>query len=422
MAKSTDMNVREVTLNEAAERVALCVLADLPVFLWGPAGIGKSEFVHQVARENDGVSIDLRMANLQPTDLMGIPYYEKEQNTMSWAHPSMLPVNDIAAEMGVSHAEFAAAQKALSARLKNSNRVLASKHKMIVLFLDELNTAPPATQAAAYQLVLDRAVGEYKLPSNVRIICAGNREQDSGVTYKMPAPLRNRLIHLEVRSDFESWFSWATTIGDQHPDVIGYIAFKKDNLSNFDPKSSSRAFATPRSWSFVSRIIRQAEAMGADQSTVSDLIAGAVGDGIAVQFQAYKKIGKSLPSPTEILSGKVTKLVNRDIAAQYSLIMSLCYEMRELWRNDSTSEGVNSKGKETRRWKSTKVENEWMAKVDHFITFVMDNFETELAIMGARIAMRQYELPFLPGKLKGLQTFIGRYGKFIIDAAGSASR
>ena len=131
---------------------------------------------------------------------------------------------------------------------------LASQHNQIILFLDEMNSAAPAVQAAAYQLILNRRVGTYHLPDNVVIVAAGNRETDKGVTYRMPAPLANRFLHLELRTDYDDWLQWATN-NRVHEQVVGYIGFAKQDLYDFDPKSSSRSFATPRSWNFVSDLL-----------------------------------------------------------------------------------------------------------------------------------------------------------------------
>jgi MoxR-like ATPase len=161
---------------------------------------------------------------MEPTDLRGIPFFNKDNGKMDWAPPIDLPDEE-----------------------------LASQYPVIVLFLDEMNSAPPSVQAAGYQLVLNRRVGKYRLPDNVVIVAAGNRESDKGVTYRMPMPLANRFLHVEMRSDFTTWQSWAVT-HDIHQDVVSFLSFSKNDLYNFDAKSSSRAFPTPRSWTFVSEL------------------------------------------------------------------------------------------------------------------------------------------------------------------------
>ena len=121
---------------------------------------------------------------------------------------------------------------------------LADQFECIVLFLDEMNQAPQSVQAAAYQLILNRRLGTYTLPDNVLIVAAGNRESDRGVAYRMPSPLANRFVHLEMGVDFDDWQVWALE-NKIHSDVVGYLTSNKMDLFNFDPKTASRAFATP---------------------------------------------------------------------------------------------------------------------------------------------------------------------------------
>jgi hypothetical protein len=260
-----------------------------------------------------------------------------------------------------------------------------------ILFLDELNSAAPATQAAAFQLVLNRRVGTYVLPKGVSIVAAGNREGDKGVTYRMPAPLANRFLHVELRCDFDDWHQWAVT-NRVHEQVVGYLGFAKQDLYDFDPKSSSKAFATPRSWMFVSELLEEDDV---PDNTLTDLIAGAVGEGLAVKFMAHRKVAKQMPKPEDILNGKVKKSEIKEISAMYSLTISLCYELQEADRK--------------------KAKN-WDAMADNFFGFMMDNFPTELVVMGAKVALTNYQLPFDASKLANFDKFHTKYGKYIIQA------
>ncbi len=360
---------RTVSATEAKAAILRCFKAQRPVFLWGPMGIGKSELTQGIADEMGGTMIDLRMATMEPTDIRGIPFYNKESGKMEWAPPVELPSEEFAAQ-----------------------------YPVVVLFLDEMNSAAPAVQAAAYQLVLNRRVGTYVLPKNVVIIAAGNRESDKGVTYRMPAPLANRFVHLEMRVDFDSWMDWAVD-NRIHKDVVGYLNFAKADLFDFDPKSSSRSFATPRSWTFVSELLD--DDAGASR-VLTDLISGAVGDGVAVKFVAHRKIAAHLPLPTDILAGKVKTLECKEISAMYSLVVSMCYELQDA--HNKTAGEKNKDG--------------WHEMVDNFFKYMMDNFTTEIVVMGARVALTTYKLPIVPGKLKSFNDFHKKYGKYIIAAAG----
>jgi hypothetical protein len=341
-----------------------CFGTKRPVFLWGPPGIGKSDLIRSIAEEIGGAVIDLRLGQMEPTDLRGIPFYNKDNGKMDWAPPIDLPDEEF-----------------------------ASQYEHVILFLDELTSGAPSVQAAAYQLVLDRRVGKYKLPDNVVVVAAGNRESDKGVTYRMPTPLANRFIHLEMKVDFESWLDWAVE-HNVHKDVVGYLTFAKGDLYTFDAKSSSRAFATPRSWVFASELLDN----DLDVITTTNLIAGTVGEGLAIKFCAHRKIAKKMPNPTDILMGKVTGLELREISAMYSLVISMCYELKEALDN-----GVD--------------DTEFHAMADNFFRFMIDNFEVELVVMGARVALTTYKLPLQPTKLKNFDEFHKKYGKYILNAS-----
>jgi hypothetical protein len=196
---------------------------------------------------------------------------------------------------------------------------------------------------------------------------------------------------LELRHDFEDWLNWATS-NRIHEQVVGYLGFAKQDLYDFDPKSSSRAFATPRSWSFVSDLLTDDDL---DEGTLTDLVSGAIGEGLAVKFMAHRKVAKQMPNPTDILAGKVAKCNIKEISAMYSLSISLCYELQEADKK--------------------RVKN-WDGMADNFFRFIMDNFPTELVVMGAKIALTNYQLPFDSSKLSNFDEFHDKFGKYIITA------
>ena len=367
MSKDHVTESRTVTAESARRSIKTCFNLKRPVFLWGPPGIGKSELVASIAEEMGGIMIDLRLAQMEPTDLRGIPFYNKEEGKMDWAAPIDLPDEET-----------------------------ASQYPLVCLFLDEMNSAPQMVQSTAYQLILNRRIGKYVLPDNVVMIAAGNRESDKGVTYRMPAPLANRFVHLEMRVDHAAWEQWAV-LNKIHKDVVGYVGFAKQDLYDFDPRSSSRSFATPRSWTFVSQLISDDSL---NDSELTDLVAGAIGEGVAVKFMAHRKIAGQLPKPSDILAGKVTELKIKEISAMYSLTIAMCYELQDAIKKEQG-----------------KPSAEWHGMADHFFKFMMDNFTTELTVMGARVALTTYNLPFVPGKLKHFDEFHKRFGKYIVAAS-----
>ena len=354
---------RTLSSKRAASAIRTAFKSKRPVMLWGPPGIGKSEMVAGVGEKLQREVIDVRLALWDPTDLKGIPFYNPEKKTMDWAPPCELP---------------------------------SDPESNAILFFDELPSAVPAVQAAAYQLIHNRRVGTYQLPPNVDIVAAGNREGDRGVTYKMPKPLANRFIHLEMAVDFDSWFEWAVENG-VHADVVGYLSFAKQDLMSFDPRSPEHAFATPRSWKFVSDLIDEEDSGALNEDTLGDLVTGAVGDGMCYKFMAHRKVASKMPRPGDILEGRIKKVDVKDISALYSLTVSLCYELQE---------------------RSQKKNDKWYDGVDNFFSFMMDNYPTELVVMGARVMLYNYNLNPEPDKMKSFDRFFKDYGKYIM-AAGS---
>lgn len=360
---------RTVTLDAARRELMVAMRKQRPVFLWGPPGIGKSELVADICEELGGRLYDLRLALMDPSDLKGVLFYNPQAGTATWSAPPDLPSKEEAA-----------------------------KYPVVVLFLDEMNSAPPATQAAAYQLVLNRRVGTYELPDNVVVVAAGNRDTDRGVVYRMPAPLANRFIHLTLRSDFETWQNWAV-LNQIHPDVVGYLTANKVDLFNFDPKTSGQSFATPRSWTFVSELLRED---GINETELTDLVSGTVGEGIALKFNAHRRVSGSMPNPTHILEGKIKELKNKDLAACYSLTVALCYELKEVWDKHGSK---NDKGNDF-----------FHSQFDNVLRFIMDNLGTELQVMLVHAALTTYKMIFKASKLKNFKEFNNNAGKHVLAA------
>lgn len=357
MAEKMSQN-RTVTPSDAKKALRKCVSIKRPVFLWGAPGIGKSDIVAQIGQEQGREVIDVRLNLWEPTDIKGIPYFNSTMGTMTWAPPAELPTDPASTA---------------------------------ILFLDELSSAAPATQAAAYQLILNRRVGTYKLPEGVSIIAAGNREADKGVTYRMPSPLANRFLHLELRTDYDDWMSWATLAG-VHEQVVGYVSFAKQDLYDFDPKNSSRAFATPRSWSFVSDLLHDDDL---PDNVLTDLIAGAIGEGLAVKFMAHRLVAKQMPKPADILSGKVEKCEIKEISAMFSLATAMCYELRDEY---------------------SKQNRNYYTLADNFFKFMMANFPTEIIVMGVAVAIKNFNIKFDGSRMSSFEEFSKRFRKYIIAA------
>ena len=247
-----------------SQSLTALVQEKVPTFLWGAPGIGKSSIVKQIAEDMDVAFIDLRLALMYPTDLKGIPFYDKESHTALWAPPAFLPRDGEG-----------------------------------ILFLDELNSAAPSVQSSAYQLILDRKVGEYELPDGWAIVAAGNREGDRGVTYRMPAPLANRFVHFELEVDVNDWRDWAykSTLDER---IIAYISYKNEHLFTFDASLDVKSFATPRSWEYVGNILKSS----LSSELLLETLSGTVGKDVAVSFLSFIRVMDRLPDVENILNAK----------------------------------------------------------------------------------------------------------------------
>jgi len=256
-----------------------------PVMLWGPPGVGKSQIVAQVAAKHQAPVIDIRLSQMEPSDLRGIPF--RVGNHVEWAVPALLPDVKRHASRGI-------------------------------LFLDEITSAVPSVSAAAYQLILDRRLGEYQVPEGWAIIAAGNRQGDRGVTYTMPAPLANRFSHFEVDVYLDDWVAWAYQhkIDDR---IIAFLRFRPELLFDFDPAHNPVAFPSPRSWEFAHRALKKF-------CDHPDLLLGAlqacVGPAAGIELNAFIANLDNLPDIDAILRGEAVQ-PPQEIDLKYAVAAAL---------------------------------------------------------------------------------------------------
>lgn len=228
------MNVRKM-VDKLSHAYSTVIKNRLPVktmssvMLWGPPGVGKSQAVRQIAKEierDTGKTVkvtDVRLLLFNPVDLRGIPTSNADKTLAIWLKPQIFQMD-------------------------------SGDDIINILFLDEISAAPQSVQAVAYQITLDRVVGEHKLPDNCIVIAAGNRTTDKSVAFKMSKALANRLMHIEIEGSFNSWKQWAISSG-VNDKVIGFLSFRQSYLMGFDSGSDDLAFPTPRAWEMVSNIL-----------------------------------------------------------------------------------------------------------------------------------------------------------------------
>ena len=238
------------------------------VFIWGAPGIGKSSAVSKVAEDKGLRLIDLRISQLAPTDIRGLPY--TENGKAHFAPPSFLP----------SEGEG-------------------------ILFLDELNMASPSVMGIAQQLILDRRVGDYEVPKGWFIIAAGNRTEDRAAISQMPAPVANRFIHFHIDSSLDSWKEYAIGAGINEK-ILAFLNFRPQLLYNFEKNQS--AWPSPRSWEFANTLLN-----------IDLSIESAVGTGAASEFYAYQTIYTELPNVDLIFEGE-----DIPVPHEPSLIYAIC--------------------------------------------------------------------------------------------------
>ena len=253
---------------EEAARASIDRNLKRSLMVLGPTGVGKSEVVHQIAASYEMRVIDVRLLLWSLTDLKGIPYPDESRTYTKWLINDVLPRTDRDGNSGI-------------------------------LLLEELNAAPKTVQAAAYQLTLDRKIGDYVLPAGWHIIATGNREQDNGVHSAPAAPLADRFEIHEVEVDFGVWRDHAINVG-YSPAVIGYLSANRTALYTFKPEDTAElVFATPRSWAAVSDLFDA----GLTGDVLRIKIEGNVGSVESAGLLKYMKNTKLLPDIEAVLNG-----------------------------------------------------------------------------------------------------------------------
>lgn len=254
-------------------------------FIWGDPGIGKSDVMRQVAADLKLDLIDARLSIYDPTDLKGFPMVKGtgKNEAMHFVPPAILPTKDKG-----------------------------------ILFLDELPAAPPSVQAAAYQLILDKKLGEYTLPPGWRIVAAGNYARNGGVHYSLAPALANRFIHLEMQCCPDSWDTWAASAGID-PLTRAFLRFKPGLLHDMEARKGGIAFPSPRTWAFADELTK----LGLAPNALLEALKGTIGEGAAIEFLAFIRMAGSLPSASEILLSPDTAPVPESPGAKHAVASML---------------------------------------------------------------------------------------------------
>lgn len=323
----------KINHDELQEIILEAYKKKVPVFVWGPPGIGKSQVIKQTARliaENNNLEysenvndindekkfmfIDIRISQLDPTDLRGLPRFD--DGKVTWSMPKFLP----------------------------------DRGQGIIAF-DELNLAPPSIQVAAYQLILDRRLGEYTLPENYLIVACGNRIEDRANVFELPAPLANRFCHAELnvpeidRNNLnKGWIHWALQNKIDNR-IITYLLQYPTKIFLFDGKLKEKAFPTPRSWEFCSKLIDGVT----NEQLLYNLASAAVGS-TGAEFVAFIKLSKEI---------NVENIIKNPES------------IARLQRTDLKFAAVNAL---VEYWKTTKKKKEVTEKIAEIINYIEPEF------------------------------------------------
>jgi len=291
----TTMEIYRKRLEENGER------KHLGIMIWGGIGCGKSDIVYQSTEEiygDDATICEMRGSLLEPSDVLGIPtvklYVKIKKNDKIKAEGTYSLFDKELIKTLVKEGIVEEIKE--GATVFNPPSLLPRSGKGII-FLDEINLAPISVQHALYQLILNRQIGEYRVPKTFQIVAAGNERLHRASVHEMPAPLKNRFNHIKIleptreNMNLSEWIDeWTEYMISQNRDrrVIVYLNQFRERLYTFDPNKTERAFATPRTWEEVAINIEGIE----DLDKVEMLTAMAVGSGIAKEFVAWINISR----------------------------------------------------------------------------------------------------------------------------------
>tara|TARA_R110002020_G_scaffold160008_4_gene344332 strand:+ start:1906 stop:3018 length:1113 start_codon:yes stop_codon:yes gene_type:complete len=250
--------------NNLAEIVKGHLATKIPMCIWSPPGCGKTDHMRQIAVEAGFAIIDWRLAQMDAADVRGIPYIGDDGRT-HYAPPATLPVEGCGPT---------------------------------VLFLDEIMQAHGSVTAVAGQIIHERRLGDYVLPDNVVVFAASNRHFDRAAANRMAAHTANRFLHYELVVNSHDWCEWAVA-NRVDERVVSFLRWRPELCYQYDPKSTSPAYPSLRSWTHLASII---SAVDENSDIVRTYALGAVGEGAGSEFIGFIKTLRRLPDIDEIIA------------------------------------------------------------------------------------------------------------------------
>lgn len=448
MLKTMSTNLKQLPPSGIAEALRRMRGTGISLYVHGAIGIAKSSVARQVADDAGIAFIDIRLAQRAPEDVRGAPTVGEidHMKGLVWLPPLEMPrdldysgVTTVTGGTAIvkffnpvgdngiryctrPHIEAVCVQGyavdvshdltsfTVTVREPETGTIVQPPVQIAwkvtgeaeaIMALDEFNSAEPSVMAAAYQLVLDRRLGDYVVPKRVMIVALGNRDIDRGITYEIKKPVANRFIHLEMVFNWQDWLAWAVT-NSVHPDVIGYLSKWRDRVHIFDPDSAELSFPTPRSWEFASKVCHLDPAPPPELGRA--LIAGAIGDAVASEFLQHRQFMDSMPDINGVLDGTVTTFKadrQHEIQIAYSVCVQMCHELRS--RADQIARTYQGRPEDFPRHPARR---EWLAQADNAFAYAVKHFRKDVTIMAARLAMDTYKLKLNSAHMPRFAAFV----------------
>ena len=269
-----------------------------PIMLWGPPGIGKSSIIREVCNRTGVSFLDIRLSQREPVDLRGLPV--PNGDTVDWLISGEWPRD--------------------------------ADSRGIILF-DEITAADRSLQVAAYEMILDRRLGNlYSLPDGWLVVAAGNRAEDRAVVNTFSSALANRFCHIDMEAELESWCQWAAA-HQLHPDVIGFLRFRPECFFSMEG-NVEQGWPSPRSWTRVAHTLAHAD-LGLDKPALDLMIQGLVGAPVATEFQAFRQWTSELPDIPAMLAGRSPVSIPERADQRFAFCSALAHH---LWKGHESGQ------------------------------------------------------------------------------------
>jgi len=422
--------------------------SDVSFFVHGKPGIGKSTILKAEATSRGVAYVDLRLATKNPSQILGVPYPVEEhgQTFARYSIPAELPRDiDVDHIVGIRAAPHlidfktlnptgqndihyctkpeitvTSLEPELTARiveqsldrfyvvLEDENgrahsgevRYQIKAEAEALICLDELSSANPAVQVAAYSLVLERRSGEYVVPRLVRIVAAGNRQLDGAVHHRMSKALGNRFTHFELVEDYQEWDIWAGET-NVYPLLREFHASNEGRyLIVFEPDSDQLAWASPRTHEHLSKLEYVYDALGVFDTVIrTALIVGTIGETAGSAYSVFKK-NMNLPHPSAILKGEEIPKMRYSVPAQKYIAVNVMHSLRGDLRK------ITDLGMDKQDARYLDLMGLWYEQADRAVGFFVDRFAPEMVASAIRSMSKEYLLPLAPNKMPNFRLHI----------------